>query len=246
MSILKFVNGKNRGVYALRKSITYVLNPEKTKPYLKGGYGVNLETASRDMETVQHLFGKTSGRRYIHYVLSFDKGVSENIVYQLAEVCTSYYADFQSVWEIHTNTENLHIHVIMNSVNFRTGAKYSQSKAELQQFKNYLNSVLESYGLNTIGPQMMELEFDEDYIDDFLEYEENYDEDYEEITSSSNSFFSVDEDEQEQIEECERYDYDFKQASQFFEGREHTFPDMNEEYAFLAFQAWKENDLEEE
>ena len=152
MSIVKFANGKNRGNDALERGINYILDAEKTSSRYIASNGVGKTSAVEDMKTVQQLLGKDTGRRYIHFVISFDAGVSSQLAFTIASESAEYFADeYQYILSVHNNTENVHAHVILNAVNVHTGKKFSQSKAEMLDFRDYVNTVLLSYGLNPVG-----------------------------------------------------------------------------------------------
>jgi hypothetical protein len=51
---------------------------------------------------------------------------------------------------VHTNTENLHIHYIINSVNGRDGTKWQCSKQDLKHFRQQSDELCRKYNLHTI------------------------------------------------------------------------------------------------
>lgn len=48
----------------------------------------------------------------------------------------------------HRNTDHIHNHIILNSVNMETGKKFHQSAAEMRQVKEYSNKLCREYGLS--------------------------------------------------------------------------------------------------
>ena len=48
----------------------------------------------------------------------------------------------------HRNTDHIHNHIILNSVNMETGKKFHQSAAEMRQVKEYSNRLCREYGLS--------------------------------------------------------------------------------------------------
>lgn len=242
MSILKFANGKNRGKEALEKAINYILNPEKSSPNLIFGNGISTNTPCEDMETVQALFGKNTGRRYIHYIISFDEDVSEEMALQVAEEAASYFSDeFQYILAIHTNTRNNHAHVIVNAVNIRTGNKFSQSKADMLKFRSWTNDCLIKYGLNLIGePTATELCCKVEELEEWEDWADVLEDDEMEDDNSSNSFFGfVDPDEISQIQCAQLKDEHMNQILRFFEGEaEELPPDIYYEDAEMLYQQW--------
>lgn len=237
MSIIKFINGKNRGAAALKNKIDYILDPEKTNRSISGGNGVELSNAYQDMATVQTLMGKESGRRFIHYVISFEAGIELDIAVGICMEIAEYFSEeYQFVWAIHTNTDNLHMHVVLNAVNMRTAKKFSQSKADLLAFRKHANKILASYEQNIIGKTQNSL-YDEDYESyDYWNNEYDYCEDgYDE-----NSYY---EEEEERIIHAEQQDCLLRTAFDFFNGKSKIFPeelDYNE--ALEQYELWKENE----
>lgn len=46
------------------------------------------------------------------------------------------------VYAVHTNTDDLHIHFVMNQTAFTDGHKYNGKKLDYYQFLNYMSSVM--------------------------------------------------------------------------------------------------------
>lgn len=164
MPIVKFLNAKNRGTDSLKPSIAYIQNPEKVPEGIYGGHGVSYDTAVDDMKTLQHLFGKTEGRAYIHFILSFSEELQEQTVCIIAKEVCMYFEEFQSVWALHENTQHPHIHVIVNAVNAKTGKKFSQSRKELNDFQKFVEQLYLKHGTATSPvPERPNFEEREDY-----------------------------------------------------------------------------------
>lgn len=163
MSILRFINGRNRKLSQLKGSIAYVYNPQKVKHGCRGGTGVELDSAYADMKIVKLLHGKTTGRQYIHFVISFDKVVEYITAFEVCEEVLDYFeGQFQVVFAVHENTANVHGHFILNTVG-ADGHKFRQSKKEMLKFRSYVNEILKLRGLNRIG------EIDMKSVDDYAE-----------------------------------------------------------------------------
>ena len=227
MSVLKYSNNKNRGPDAIRKSITYILNPDKTTSNLIKVNGVSPDTPCEDMETVQVLLGKNTGRRYIHIILSFDQNISATTAYDVACSAAEYFAEcYLYILASHTNTANLHAHIILNAVNIRTGKKFSQSRKEMLAFRSYVNKCLRAYGLNEIGRNKTPVDFleeDFNYMDNFFDDDDYYDD--EENEQPYSYFGPCDPEELDAISEAEEADRLRKSAYDYFEGKATDFPD---------------------
>lgn len=251
MSVLKYANGQNRGLDAIRKGVTYVLNPDKTKPNLTEFNGVSRDTPCEDMETVQTLLSKNTGRRYIHIVISFDRNVSVAIAYNVACYAAEYYADnYQYVLAIHTNTANVHAHIILSTVNVRTGKKFSQSRKEMLTFREHVNFCLRQFGLDEIGKNTTSknLVNTQDFIDNFWgdDDEDNYDEaldcDTDEFEHNKSFFGPCD----SEISEAEEADKLRKAAYAYFEGKSDNFPvEMPSYVVDNLYSEWLEEEIRE-
>lgn len=264
MSILKFINGKNRGNQSLRDAIFYVTNPEKTSSEYIAGNGIDTEYAYQDMVAVQRILGQAEGRRYIHYILSFDKGIRKTEVWSVCREAAGYFGGgFQYIMALHCNTANLHMHVILNAVNFRTGKKFSQSRGELQQFKDYVNTILRRYGLNPVEdisegdwPDEMEMTVDDitddfemadtgiqiGYLDEIYDCDNYEDEDpYDESYGYEDDFYEY-YDEETAIREAENQSNIEKEIIAFFEGRRGDLPvGVNYDDAELMYWQWQDS-----
>lgn len=141
--VVKFVNGSNSSPNCLRKIIDYVSDPTKTNPDLCGGYCCDKNNPFEDMMTTKRLHRKASGKMYEHIVIAFDPQDDlepTQAVKALNEIA-QHYNGHQAFFAIHNNTDNLHGHLILNSL-AAGGQKFSQWKPKLALFKNYIQSVV--------------------------------------------------------------------------------------------------------
>lgn len=93
------------------------------------------------------------GRQYIHIVQSFSK--KDELDYRKAHEIginlANYFKGFQVLVATHTNREYIiHNHLIINSVNFKNGKKFNQSKNDIQKVKDYSDRLCEEVGLRII------------------------------------------------------------------------------------------------
>ncbi|MGN0605478.1 MAG: relaxase/mobilization nuclease domain-containing protein [Oscillospiraceae bacterium] len=150
--ILKFINGKNTDSSSLKNVLEYVGDKTKTTSELSGGYCCDSEYPYYDMLVTKKLHHKTDGKQYEHYVVSFDPNddidaeTASNVVSDIVR----HYNRNQAFWAVHTNTEHLHAHVVMNSVSSK-GDKFRQWKPQLNDFRGYINAICQKYSINTIA-----------------------------------------------------------------------------------------------
>lgn len=127
---------------ARRDAINYICNPQKA--VYTGCRNVScVENAAEEMkETAQH-FGKDSGKRIRHSIISFDEnsGVTAEEARNCAEEIIDHYKDFQIVYAVHGNTDNTHVHLVMNQISFTDGQRYQGKKKDFYDFLQQLRDV---------------------------------------------------------------------------------------------------------
>lgn len=109
----------------LMRECKYVENDIKTfEGAFVGGHNIvstNEKDAVREMMDVKEFFGKKNGRAALHLLISLPEEESDiKNAPKLMELCRSVLSEVfpnnQAIFAVHTNTENLHIHAIINSV----------------------------------------------------------------------------------------------------------------------------------
>ena len=89
-------------------------------------------------------FGKDKGKRVRHSVLSFDEreNVTPEQANEYAQAIIQHYSpEYQIAYAVHTNTSNVHIHMVMNQVSYLDGHRYEGKKKDYYAFKKYMGSV---------------------------------------------------------------------------------------------------------
>ena len=79
--------------------------------------------------------------------MSFDDYVcmGRQADYLARQICEYYYNTFQIMYSVHEDTDNYHIHFVMNTVSWVDGHMFSEGPAELQQFKNYVSNLYNTF-----------------------------------------------------------------------------------------------------
>ena len=128
----------------------YVMRNEATEEKLIDGINCSPDTAFEEFRFVKQKFGKEGGRTYYHIVQSFaprDR-VTPELAHEIGMRFAEYFPGFQILVATHCNTDHIHNHLILNSVNMETGKKFHQSREELLQVKRYSNKLCREYGLS--------------------------------------------------------------------------------------------------
>lgn len=156
IAIVKPIKVRMGRVAGLRAVIDYIKDDSKTQNGdLVFAWNCMKDKEFQQMLITKELFGKTSGRQYAHFVQSFPD--NENITPELAhEIGRKYieslpqFENFQVVMATHTNEPHLHNHIIVNSVNIKTGSKWQFSKADLEFLREQSDALCRAYGLSVI------------------------------------------------------------------------------------------------
>lgn len=125
--------------------LSYITDWYKCKSRYVFGYNVLLaspKVMAEQFQIVRQIFNKETGRLIRHFIVSFseyepvDTVLAANLGLEIAK----YYADqYQIIFAVHEDTDNIHIHFILNTVSFIDGGKFNEGPAELRAFVDYLN-----------------------------------------------------------------------------------------------------------
>ena len=151
MAVIKIKNIKTN----LQAVLNYGKNGEKTEHgILVSSINCNVDTAYEEMALTKKFFHKEGKTLGYHIIQSF-KGnevpseKANQIGIKLAE---ELWGDkYQVVICTHINKQNVHNHIILNSVSFIDGKKYHNSNAELAFMKDASDRLCLNYGLSIIN-----------------------------------------------------------------------------------------------
>lgn len=136
----------------LEQALDYIQNPEKTNGnVLVGSLNCLPETAFEQMLDTKETFGKVNKRQGYHVIISFVPGeATEEIAFDVVERFAKEYLkdEYEAVYAVHNDKNHLHAHLIFNSVNLVTGAKYEYRKGEWKRrMQPITNKLCKEYGL---------------------------------------------------------------------------------------------------
>ena len=135
---------------AVENLIKYVIrekdSAEKVRYWGTRGLLKNVNYAIETIITMQRYLNKNKGRRMYHIVVSLPSCIKdEQVTYILADVLADYFGRrYQLGYGVHFNTDNYHIHIAMNSINYKTGKKWHKSKKEFATWCDDLKDISES------------------------------------------------------------------------------------------------------
>lgn len=157
MAINKVVNKSTKSHGAMRNVIEYVLRDDKVKQgfvEVTGPYAaetINYDDVYRTWLEEKKLWDKDSGRMYAHNIISFhkDEVVTPAEVLDIGkEFADRFFPGHQCVIGVHQDKDHLHCHIVTNSVSYIDGLKLHQTKRDLEQQKEYTNSLCMERGLS--------------------------------------------------------------------------------------------------
>lgn len=132
MAISKILNMKDCGGHFhgkhLKRSLDYVMNPEKTQDgRLIGAINCQVDSAFEQMKATKRKFGKVDKRQGYHIILSFKEDeVNPDMAFEITRRFVEEYLgkSYEAVYVVHDNTAHVHSHIVFNSVSFVDGKKY--------------------------------------------------------------------------------------------------------------------------
>lgn len=136
----------------LTNQLTYVTNDVKTMDglYVGGRHIVDFNNATNEMIQVKEFYGKLGGRVATHGIISLDREESDQknagkLMLLLNDFMAELFPEHQVVYAVHTNTENLHVHFVINTVGL-DGKKIHMDRSFMKKiFEPTLNKLAERY-----------------------------------------------------------------------------------------------------
>ncbi len=163
MATLNFIKRKDvKNIESLGNVIAYCAQEYKTS--YKGNRlisGINClsETAMKEFIATKKKFNKTDGMQYYYAVQSFenDLNISPLLAHQMArEWAEQCYPNHEVYVATHLDTDNIHSHIVINSVNMKTGRKIHQSTKELNEMRKVNDELCIKYSLPVCIPKQKE------------------------------------------------------------------------------------------
>lgn len=156
MAILKIVPGER---YTLAGMIDYIGNTATHDDDILDENGVYVSNANHlmDMLLIKKLYNKTGGLQYKQIILSLEEAesIEKNwagfiAVSEEAARAIAYITGCQVAYAVHSNTDNLHTHFVVNSVRFSDGYKIQLNRNTTILMKSVISQILEQYAFNPV------------------------------------------------------------------------------------------------
>ncbi len=160
MATLSFIKRKDvKNIESLGNVIAYCAQKYKTEyndSRLISGINCLPETAMKEFIATKKKFNKTDGMQYYYAIQSLENGLNIEplLAHQMArEWAENCYPNHEIYIATHLDTDNIHSHIVINSVNMVTGRKIHQSTKELNQMRKINDELCIKYGLPVCIPK---------------------------------------------------------------------------------------------
>lgn len=139
---------------SLSNVLDYTSNKEKTDQQLfVTGINCTAENAYEMMMETKQQFGKLGGNVAYHGYQSFQTGeVTPEEAHQIGiETARRMWGDeYEIIVTTHLNTNNIHNHVVVNSVSFRTGKKFENHVSDHYKLREISDDVCREYNKSVL------------------------------------------------------------------------------------------------
>ena len=137
MATFTAIRNKKQTAGAMLGVLSYVVQDYKTRmddKWLVTGSNCVPHSCYLEMMTTKQQFGKTDGRQFYHFVQSFSD--EDNLTPQEVnaiglELAQKAFPGYEVVIATHMDTNHLHNHLVVNSVNCENGRKLHQNRDDL-------------------------------------------------------------------------------------------------------------------
>ncbi len=156
MAILKIEKGQQ---YTLNGMIEYLMDTRKHGQQILHFNSIYASPNNPliDMMNVKMLWNKVGGTQYRQIVLSLTEDESCPEYYNAflsvswnTAIAIANYFKCQVVFAIHVNTDNIHVHFVINSVCFIDGKKIQINKEDTRRLKDMVNEILNEFGFKNV------------------------------------------------------------------------------------------------
>lgn len=144
MAVLKQIRGKYIDPDSLTRVADYIIRGGK----YYGTFNLNPYTVQLQMRAVKTVWYSTSGIQLHHFVVSLDKSESVEhgnalLFWDTAHQIASFFSPaYQVLYGIHDKPEQLHLHIMINSIAFTNGKRYPDNETELRKYRDFIRSIL--------------------------------------------------------------------------------------------------------
>lgn len=158
MAILKIINGNYIYNNCYINLVNYIFKEDNIyKNYYGCQYLYNNgnEGIAQQFQAIANNYHQNTGVLLYHYVVSFshtsEGWVSSEIALRIVEQAISV-LPYASIWCVHGDTDDIHVHIVMSPVNIKNGLKYTNKKDDHENLaeKILVSELVERKNIGTI------------------------------------------------------------------------------------------------
>src|SRR5699024_1307573 len=135
-------------------SASQLCNYAEKRAIEKDGYNLDIDYAKSQMKQTRELFSKNDGRQAHHVIQPFqpDEGTPEKANQVGLELDKKLAPEHEVAVYTHDDTDHVHNHIVIKSVNFETGKKYQEhGKEDFECARSLRDEVLNSQDLSVVN-----------------------------------------------------------------------------------------------
>jgi hypothetical protein len=138
----------------MEQVVYYAVNPKKTEKQVYVSYiNCNERYPLKQMQATKKKYNKKDGIIAFHAVQSFaEKEVTPQLAHEIGlKLANEMWGDkFEVIVTTHLNTNHIHNHFVINSVSYKDGLKYYDTKESYALLRSTSDAICEEYQLLTI------------------------------------------------------------------------------------------------
>ncbi|PHC38899.1 protein rlx [Bacillus toyonensis] len=134
------------------KSASKTINYAEKRAVEKSGHNCDVEYAKSNFKELRMLYGKDNGIQAHTIIQSFKPGeVTPEQANEIGlELAQSVAKDYQVAIYTHTDTEHIHNHIVINSINIENGKKYHSNNKQRDFIKSENDRICQERGLSVV------------------------------------------------------------------------------------------------
>ncbi|PEJ66372.1 relaxase/mobilization nuclease domain-containing protein [Bacillus wiedmannii] len=134
------------------KSASQTINYAEKRAVEKSGLNCDIDYAKSNFKELRMLYGKDNGIQAHTIIQSFKPGevTPEEANAIGLELACSVAKDYQVAIYTHTDTEHIHNHIVINSVNIENGKKYHSNNEQRDFIKSENDRICQERGLSVV------------------------------------------------------------------------------------------------
>ena len=146
----------------LLDKLIYIRNPQASPVGLCCTSYLSNRYAFDEITLIKNIYKSPSNntverRQFFDYELSLPKNESARLndffvcVKEVTEFISNFNGEcYQTISYIHTNTNNLHAHILMNNIDMLKGKRFNLDNAKLYEMKEGISNILVNHGIEPI------------------------------------------------------------------------------------------------